>query len=751
MRKALAILAITIVLSSLATLQPSVIASSTDNIVQNGGFETGSLTNWVSVEPNKWSVASTRSHSGDYSAFTQSDETGVPSALKYNFPSPLKVYQIASMSCCCFFESENATELTVEATFSDGTLNQNVIPNIRANDWVNLFNLIRITPDNYVKSMISIQFYSCANAKLWIDDVNVTIDESRSAPTPAPSTPLLRIKSDGTVGGTDKIQQNGNVYTFTDNIDAPKSGLLVEKDNVVIDGAGYTLKGKGVDVGIYVRGMQDVTVENLRIEGFTVGISTYHDANDPQFRRPLGRSTLNLHVTNNEISVTNSAVWPMADTQSGWGLYLEFAQNTVLSGNTIQTQDPVKGIYVGSCNNTSILDNNLAGCGLNLKTLNQKTIENNNINGKPIIFLKDTSNRTVDGAEQVFLYNCSGISVKNVNPNANYQATVQLEETALSNLTNCGGNIALTKSNNNTISDCTPHAIKLTHSSYNKIQSSKIIKSGQCIKLSDASNFNEICGNTITDSKNSPEAKDLFNAGQNTLGIQISSCQGTCIYANNITNHVLGLDCDEISASKIYGNTISQCNAAIILESSKDTCVYENNITDSPCSIYIRFGGSNNAFFHNNFLNNKGNVFEEHEVMSINGFTLPDVYSVNNTWDAGYNEGGNYWSDYNGTDENADGVGDAQYRISPDYIDHYPLMQPFKIPEYIKTVENQPALQGNNTVAPDMTETPTPTTQPTTTWITATTILATTVTVVALIIVAILIIYRKKIKPKDSL
>jgi hypothetical protein len=46
------------------------------------------------------------------------------------------------------------------------------------------------------------------------------------------------IRDDGTVEGTSKIEQTGDLYSFTDNIDGT---VVVERDNITIDGAGYTL------------------------------------------------------------------------------------------------------------------------------------------------------------------------------------------------------------------------------------------------------------------------------------------------------------------------------------------------------------------------------------------------------------------------------------------------------------------------------------------------------------------------------
>jgi len=77
----------------------------------------------------------------------------------------------------------------------------------------------------------------------------------------------ITIRSDGSVEGTDLIQREGNIYTFTGNIFGT---IKVEKDDITIDGAGYATKGNGNGINLRKDSTAippaygDVVVKNVR-------------------------------------------------------------------------------------------------------------------------------------------------------------------------------------------------------------------------------------------------------------------------------------------------------------------------------------------------------------------------------------------------------------------------------------------------------------------------------------------------------
>jgi len=158
-------------------------------------------------------------------------------------------------------------------------------------------------------------------------------------------------------------------------------------------------------------------------------------------------------------------------------------------------------------------------------------------------------------------------------------------------------------------------------------------------------------------------------------GISLWFPRNCTIRDNRILNVSHAIELIQGIKNVIEGNLIhcrqSVHDVGIDLCLSNHTIIRGNIIVDSGRGLFLD-RSSNNAVFHNNFLNNMKQV--------------RTYSSINNTFDNGYPSGGNYWSNYVGIDVNSglfqnmtssDGIGDTPYVIDEDNVDNYPLMAPF--------------------------------------------------------------------------
>ncbi|MFH1915791.1 MAG: NosD domain-containing protein [Nanoarchaeota archaeon] len=143
---------------------------------------------------------------------------------------------------------------------------------------------------------------------------------------------------------------------------------------------------------------------------------------------------------------------------------------------------------------------------------------------------------------------------------------------------------------------------------------------------------------------------------------------------NNVKNiQILGgnfhgiLLMSNASNNTISSNYFHDNLAGILIYNSCQNNLINTNIFDwnrhEGIRILYTYPPSNaNTIYHNMFLHN-------------NAGQISQCYDENvNSWDLGL-LGGNYWSDYTGTDENGDGFGDVPYTISGgNNRDNYPLL-----------------------------------------------------------------------------
>jgi parallel beta-helix repeat protein len=136
----------------------------------------------------------------------------------------------------------------------------------------------------------------------------VVVGVVRPVTVTAPGT--IFIMSDGSVNPeTVPIQHVGDTYTFTGDISSPyvldKSAIAVERDNIVLDGAGYSLQGVGNGMGINVTSRSNATIKNLEIKKFAVGIIIWESSNNTIFGNTITKNNVGIGLwqsSDNKIS-----------------------------------------------------------------------------------------------------------------------------------------------------------------------------------------------------------------------------------------------------------------------------------------------------------------------------------------------------------------------------------------------------------------------------------------------------------------
>ena len=200
--------------------------------------------------------------------------------------------------------------------------------------------------------------------------------------------------------------------------------------------------------------------------------------------------------------------------------------------------------------------------------------------------------------------------------------------------------------------------IILNHSS-NSIVSGNIVRAPYAVRI-DSGSGNNISNNEIL--RALPDCcvftgLELVNSSDNIVTTNFLSydCHSTLKLHNSSNNHItFNYLSGHFSPTRIY------------MDKSNNNSIAGNTIwKEWNYGRYMDFKrSSDNLIYHNNFLN----------TLSSDTAYI-DAYSINNEWDNGCE--GNYWSAYNGSDLNGDGVGDTPYVIDGNNTDNYPLINPY--------------------------------------------------------------------------
>ena len=445
------------------------------------------------------------------------------------------------------------------------------------------------------------------------------------------------------------IVKNG---TYNENIVLNKTVSLIgeSRQETIIDGK----KGKVIEI----------TANNVYLENFTIK-----------------NGNIGVHLSNSNGTIIKHVNVTKCET----GIYIDKSYNSSLKNNQLNENNysfRIEGVdiehYLHDIDTSNWVENKPVYYLVNkhdldisnnigwIATVNSTNIRinncklTNNYHGALIMFSKNVTmedieiDKTVNG---VIVKNSSYITIENTKITTEYEA-ILLEYVECSLI------------KRNVINSI--RGIRLTSSNDNMITGNNMIT---VIGISLYSSFNNtIMGNKIQ----TPREDKLF------AGIYADSSSNFNIIKRNILKRIHWGACLHSSYNIVLGNSIKNGDIGISIqaEGTHNDIVYNNIIN---CEWYgIHVFGTNNRIYNNNLFNSS--------VVAGEG---------TNTWDNGYPSGGNYYSNYNGTDNysgpeqnipGADGIGDSPYIINEYNIDNYPLMRPYTstivVPDDYPTIQD---------------------------------------------------------------
>lgn len=190
----------------------------------------------------------------------------------------------------------------------------------------------------------------------------------------------ILINADGSITPeTASMIFDGEKYVLTADL---SSSINVEKGDIIIDGAGHTVKGNSEEHGVFLNDVENVTITNLNVRDFTYGIHLYSVEKSILTNCTTTENDLDgikLEYSNGNLIIKNSITHNGDD-----GLQLFNSDDNTVAGNYIFNNDigvQVNGDYKKSASQNNIEGNNIEkhnkGIALYEGSWNTKIIYNN--------------------------------------------------------------------------------------------------------------------------------------------------------------------------------------------------------------------------------------------------------------------------------------------------------------------------------------------------------------------------------------
>ena len=467
----------------------------------------------------------------------------------------------------------------------------------------------------------------------------------------------IYIRADGSMEpSTAPIYRDGDVYTLTGNISSAGDGIVIERSNMTLDGANYTLQGVSNGVGIDLSGRNNVTIQNFNIRFFIVGIYAWSSSGNLITGNEIRDSDFGIRFIGSSRSLLLDNDITHVDLDASFlGIDIQQSPNNNIIGNRISGRWGIdspnypfsahNGIAISTSPSTFLSRNNITNCILALRadgsnsTVYQNniddngwgmligssiTVANNTIrnNMEGIRFDYDSSSNTVTGnvlEENAHAISLEGWSLPSYPHRSSYNTISYNNITSNRNSSSYGG-IYLNEAPYNTlignhIKTNSQYAVMISKSPHITFRNNTI-EGSQCNLFIDVGFFTQISVSDLSmdiDESNSVDGKPIYYwVNQQRKAVPSDAGFVALINSTDITvegvdarRNLFGIMLFHTNNSRVAGNNVTANPVGIFLKSSFNNTIRENNVENSSYSFFVRPYGiefltsSNNTVFRN--------------------------------------------------------------------------------------------------------------------------------------------------------
>jgi parallel beta-helix repeat protein len=470
-------------------------------------------------------------------------------------------------------------------------------------------------------------------------------------------------------------------YVFTGPVN---DAVVIQRDDILLDGHGYTLAAPASDQALYLYYRTNVTIANLTIQQSQTGLLLEHCTGCQVLDNVFtGNSwhAINLDTSDNTVIRRNRVIDNanralridgssdnVIDANTVAGNYRGIEVTTAalrnqVTGNNITANHGVGISLTGYSSHNIIAGNSLTGNqgGITVEMWSSNnTISGNTVRNDPGIGLTIVQSPNCTVTDNAFTGNAFGIRLMYVN-------TTRLRRNQLANSSSYDFGLYF-----NAYADFR-NDVDTTNTVNGKPIYYWVDQHGQTVPADAGIVILHECTDVRIEDLNVTDTVWQAIVIGNSRNVTVTGCH----VDNASYRSEYGLWLWNASSCHLDGNYLHSF-IGLQLDYSANNTIHGNTLTGSGNWGAVNFEQSeNNVFYHNNFT---GNYFD----------VYPDGVSTNQ-WDHGYPDGGNYWDTYvtrmaSPRDEHSgpgqdqpgpDGFWDQPFPLDDYNIDHYPI-----VPEY---------------------------------------------------------------------